>query len=272
MGTQAPQKRKNGWSRQFWGWLGILLLIGGGLTAIVYRDQIAPQVDAGILRTFDKPQKYQAEPKTIHQNTQKDRPGAISDHKWRQQQGAVRSISALDYLRRPKLSAHLILGSVAVPSLQMSLPILKGATSRNLQIGAGTLKQGERMGTGNYAMAAHNMDQPGYMFSNLPRIKEGAKIYLTDLDQVYVYRAQTHRDRQAPWHSYYYHRQVRPSNVQTIQDIPRTPIVTLVTCNATGSAREVVQGKYLHHYAYATASANIRRSFDVSTVTRTTIV
>ena len=271
MGTQAPQKRKNKWLRQFWGWLGILFLIGGGLTAVIYHNQLAPKVDAGILRTFDQPRKYQAEPNVIRQNAQRDRPGAISDRKWRQQQGAVRSISAIDYLRRPQLSSQLILGSVAVPSLQMSLPILKGATSRNLQIGAGTLKQGERMGTGNYAMAAHNMDQPGYMFSNLPQIKAGAKIYLTDLDQVYVYRAQTYRDRQAPWRSYYYHRRVRPTNVQTIQDIPRTPIVTLVTCNATGSAREVVQGKYLGRYPYATAPTNIKRSFDVSTVTRTTI-
>ena len=272
MGTQAPRKRKSKWLRRFWEWFGILFLIGGGLAAIVYRDQVAPKVDAGILRTFDQPRKYQAEPNAIRQNTRKDRPGAINDRQWHQQQGAVRSLSAIDYLRRPQPSSQLILGSVAVPSLQLSLPILKGATSRNLQIGAGTLKQGERMGTGNYALAAHNMDQPGYLFSSLPQIKAGAKIYLTDLNQVYVYRAQTHHDRQAPWRSYYYHRRVRPTNVQTIQDIPRTPLVTLVTCNATGAAREVVQGKYLHHYAYTTAPARIKRSFDVSPVTRTTIV
>jgi len=268
---QQRRTRKRG---QFWRRLEmgvIILLMTGGLMAVVGRDWLAPKVDAGILRLANRPDDYRVAPATIRQTTAADRSDAQTAQKWQAQQAAVRSISALTYVRRPTVTGQAILGSVAIPELRLSLPILKGATSRHLQIGAGTLKPGQRMGRGNYAMAAHNMDQSGYLFSDLPKIRAGAKIYLTDLTNIYVYRAETRVDAHTPANSYYYHRQVRPTNSQPIRDNPAAALVTLVTCNATGSAREIVQGKYVAHYAYATASESAKRAFDVRTMTRTTI-
>ena len=79
------------------------------------------------------------------------------------------------------------IGKLSVPSVKVKLPIFKGLDNYNLVRGAGTMKEAEQMGTGNYALAGHHMKDGSLLFGPLENVKKGDKIYLADKHHVYVY-------------------------------------------------------------------------------------
>ena len=123
-----------------------------------------------------------------------------------------------------------VIGNLAVPSVNMSLPVFKGVSNTALLFGAGTMKPDQQMGKGNYGLASHRMVDPTLLFSPILEIKKGDKIYLTDLDKVYIYEA-TYMDY------------IPATKVEVIEDVEDEVLITLITCDTTGTNRYCVQGE-----------------------------
>ena len=116
-----------------------------------------------------------------------------------------------------KVSAYA-LGLIAVPDVNMTLPIYKGVANDILFYGAGTLKEQQRMGKDNYVLASHNYDsEPNLLFSPLLRSKVGMKVYLTDKDKIYEYQISA-IDK------------VNPEDVWVVDDRGKDEL-TLITCD-----------------------------------------
>ncbi|QBO35044.1 class A sortase [Periweissella cryptocerci] len=89
-----------------------------------------------------------------------------------------------------KLPEKLYLrGHVAIPALQINLPIYEGTSDRALALGAGTVVPNESMGERNFIIGAHNMADNQTFFSPLQkRFKLGMIATLTDHGHTYKYR------------------------------------------------------------------------------------
>lgn len=146
------------------------------------------------------------------------------------------SVKALDLstvTRAALLRGLKPIGLVSVPSVGISLPIMKGITNRNLAVGAATMKPGQVMGERNYALAGHHIHGRGLLFSPLERFKTGSKVYITDLNKVYVYKITLQKV-------------VDKTQGQYIDDVPNEKLITLVTCASDYEGqriRQVLQGQ-----------------------------
>ncbi|HFR3658873.1 TPA: class A sortase, partial [Streptococcus suis] len=114
-----------------------------------------------------------------------------------------------------------VIGGIAVPELGINLPIFKGVFNTSLMYGAGTMKENQEMGKGNYALASHHIfgvtGAADVLFSPLDRAKNGMKIYITDKTNVYTYVIDSVEI-------------VSPESVYVIDDVEGRTEVTLVTC------------------------------------------
>jgi sortase A len=69
---------------------------------------------------------------------------------------SVSDINALNlYGDIKNIDSRYIIGQIVVNDIGMNLPILKGISNSNLAVGAATMKDGQKMGEGNYALAGH---------------------------------------------------------------------------------------------------------------------
>ena len=73
---------------------------------------------------------------------------------------------------RVKNTADAI-GAIAVPSVNMYLPIMKGLSNDAMSTGGGTMRPDQVMGKGNYPLAGHYMTAKGVLFSPLENNKIG---------------------------------------------------------------------------------------------------
>ena len=97
------------------------------------------------------------------------------------------------------------------------------------------MKETERMGIGNYALAGHHMKDGSLLFGPLENVKKGDKIYLADKHHVYVYETTLKTV-------------VDKHDTNYIDDVQGQNLVTLITCASgmTGESRRViVQGELL---------------------------
>lgn len=144
----------------------------------------------------------------------------------------VEEVSILDVLRAQNAEIDApVIGTIIVPDINLHLPILKGVSNSNLLIGAGTLKEEQEMGLGNYALASHNMSNPNLLFSPLHRSEIGMNVYITDMEYVYEYVIHTHKI-------------IEPTQTEVIQD-QSEPMLTLITCNYNGERRLLVQAEFV---------------------------
>lgn len=123
-----------------------------------------------------------------------------------------------------------VLGGIAIPDVELNLPIFKGVSNYSLIVGAGTMKPEQVMGKGNYALASHHMLEANLLFGPLTRVELGQKMYLTDLENIYEYTIS-------------YKEYVQPTRVDLIEDVPGEKLLTLVTCDESGNQRLIVQGE-----------------------------
>ena len=86
-----------------------------------------------------------------------------------------------------KADSKNIIGQLKIPELEIELPLLKGLTNANLSAGVATMKDGQKMGQGNYSLSGHNMRNKNLLFGNLMEIEVGNKVYITDKNQIYEY-------------------------------------------------------------------------------------
>ena len=145
------------------------------------------------------------------------------------------------------------MGQVAIPELNMKIPIYKGVSNYVLATGAGTMKENQKMGEGNYALASHNyFGDKTILFSPLVDAKQGMKIYTTDLEKIYEYEI-TSVDI------------IEPTKVSVIYDQKDKTEITLITCddlNATN--RYCVKGKFVTKYPAKGASQTVLSAFNIN--------
>ena len=168
---------------------------------------------------------------------------------------SVKSISSEAVLAAQWDAQQLpVIGGIAIPEVEINLPIFKGLDNVNLFYGAGTMKANQKMGEGNYSLASHHIftaENAGQMlFSPLVNAKAGMKIYLTDKDKVYTYEIREVKH-------------VTPDRVDEIEDREGVKEITLVTCvdyNAT--ERIIVKGDFKEVKAYSETSDDILSAFN----------
>lgn len=149
-----------------------------------------------------------------------------------------------------------VIGGISVPELGINLPIFKGVGNTSLMYGAGTMKENQEMGKGNYALASHHIfgvaGAADVLFSPLDRAQNGMKIYITDKTNVYTYVIDSVEV-------------VTPDSVYVIDDVEGRTEVTLVTCtdyNATN--RIIVKGVLESTTPYNQTSKDVLDSFSKS--------
>ncbi|HFI2475664.1 TPA: class A sortase, partial [Streptococcus suis] len=94
----------------------------------------------------------------------------------------VQSISTEAVMKAQWESQQLpVIGGIAIPDVNINLPIFKGLSNVALMYGAGTMKETQVMGQGNYSLASHHVfgiaGASETLFSPLENTKEGMKIY-----------------------------------------------------------------------------------------------
>lgn len=140
-------------------------------------------------------------------------------------------------------------GAIAIPNINMSIPIFNALNNYNLTYGAGTMKENQVMGEGNYALAGHNYpNNPKILFSPLVNIKPGDIIYLTDFRYIYIY------DTLALY-------TIKPTQVDVINDTEGITELTLITCNDNGSLRHMVKATYNRKIPTSEATKEIKDAF-----------
>lgn len=146
-----------------------------------------------------------------------------------------------------------VIGAMAVPELEMNLPIVKGLDNASLAIGAGTMKEGQKMGKGNYALASHSLFYgwrfEELLFSPLRRAQKGMKIYTRDSEKIYTYVIDNIFV-------------VDPDAGYVAFDSEGEGIITLITCTDTyATQRLVVRGKIEKSELIKDAPSEIRYYF-----------
>ena len=169
----------------------------------------------------------------------------------------VQSISTEAVLKAQWEAQQLpVIGGIAIPDLGINLPIFKGLSNVALMYGAGTMKEDQVMGQGNYSLASHHIfgiaGASETLFSPLYKAQPGMKIYITDKQTIYVYVIQTVET-------------LEPERVDVIDDYPGKTEITLVTWeDAEATMRTVVGGELESSMAFEGAPEEILKYFEKS--------
>lgn len=114
--------------------------------------------------------------------------------------------------------ADSVLGSIEIDSIQLKLPILEGDSFDNMLYGACTVLPKQEMGKGNYALASHNAEHEGLLFTSLNKVSVGDVVKLNDRSGnsfTYKVKEQKHVDM----------------TDTTMLNLTRKPTLTLITCD-----------------------------------------
>lgn len=153
-------------------------------------------------------------------------------------------------------SKFLTLGIIAIPNVQLNLPIYKGLSNPVLLAGAGTMKPQQKMGEGNYALASHHyFSDERLLFSPLIKLKVGDRIYLTDMEYVYEYETVSID-------------LIDAHQVEVIDDVPGKTEITLITCDdLQASHRYSFKGAFVSKTPVAEASQTAKEAFNMDFTT-----
>ncbi len=167
----------------------------------------------------------------------------------------VRAVDFKSVLASQSVQNLPVIGGLAIPELSINLPVFLGVESNQLLFGAGTMKENQVMGQGNYALASHHVfgitGASDLLFSPLQNAKVGMKIYLTDKTNIYQYTI-------GKVYS------VSPQDVAVIEDHLGQNEVTLVTCtDAQATARIIVNGSLSAQYPFDRASKTVLKAFNM---------
>lgn len=161
----------------------------------------------------------------------------------------VQSLSIIDVLKaQANLKDLPVIGSIAIPAVDLQLPILKGVSKQALSVGAGTMKPDQQMGKGNYALASHYMENKDILFAPLYDAKNGDNIYISDLQNIYEYVVTDIKVIEA-------------TDVHIIDDIPNKSLLSLITCAEKGKKRLSVRADFVTSYPFEDAPAELTSAF-----------
>ncbi|TCD46405.1 class A sortase [Streptococcus sp. X16XC17] len=236
----SSKKRKFGWLKNFL--LFILFLIS---FTLIFNTSIRNML---IAQKSNKYQVTQVSKEEIEKNK-----GADTTFDFEQ----VESISTEAVLKAQWDAQQLpVIGGIAIPDLKVNLPIFKGLSNTALMYGAGTMKENQVMGQGNYSLASHHIfgiaGASETLFSPLENAKNGMKIYITDKTKVYTYVVTSVES-------------VTPESIYIIDDVEGKNEITLVTCeDAEATMRTIVKGELESSGDYDKASKEILKHFSQS--------
>ncbi|GEO46682.1 class A sortase [Companilactobacillus kimchii] len=146
----------------------------------------------------------------------------------------VKPISASQVAKAAVNNDAAVIGKMSVPSVNLRLPIVVGLSDNALSTGGGTMKEDEKMGKNNYALAGHYMTNKGALFSPLENAQIGDLAYITNMKRVYTYKI-------------YYKKIVPPTAVYLLDDVKGQNILTLITCADGGTNRWALQGSLVRN-------------------------
>lgn len=145
----------------------------------------------------------------------------------------VQSLTIWDVLEaQAKVKNMPAIGSIYIPSVDMTLPILTGVGKYALAVGAGTMKRSQKMGKGNYALASHYIEGKSVLFGPLYHLKEGDSIFLTDTEFMYEYKTTDIKV-------------IKATDVYIIDDVAGKTLLTLITCAQKGTHRLSVRAELI---------------------------
>lgn len=234
-------------SRKNWRWhlsniaLVSLMILG---VALVFNKQIRNYV---IGQNSNKYQVTQVTREEIEVNQQAE---ASFDFE------AVQALSTESVLAAQMQEQQLpVIGGIAIPELEINLPIFKGVGNTEIAYGAGTMKEDQVMGERNYALASHHIfgieGASKMLFSPLDNARNGMMIYLTDKERVYTYVISEVKI-------------VSAEHVEVIDDRPGQTEVTLVTCTDYDAInRIIVHGTFVDSVEFSRAPADVLQAFDM---------
>ncbi|RDU37501.1 hypothetical protein DRW41_06555 [Neobacillus piezotolerans] len=132
-------------------------------------------------------------------------------------------------------SPSQVIGVLQIKKIGLKIPVLEGATMKNMRKGAGLINGTTLPGQpGNSAIAAHRSRSYGHMFNRLNELEKGDTIIIKDRNRTYTYKV-------------YKKMVVKPTNTSVLNAIPEKRILTLVTCTPikTATHRLIVQAELI---------------------------
>lgn len=236
-------KKKRKWIRGVLYFLMVFILFGIGLGLMFHQSITNKIVD-------NYAQEYVA--KTTPQEIVKNEEADVSFDS-----SNVGSLTSADVLNDMVGNNHYsnlpVVGAIAIPDLGMNLPVIKGLDNASLAVGAGTMKEGQHMGKGNYALASHSLfygwGYEGLLFTPLHRAQKGQTIYTRDDENIYVYQT---TDVFV----------VDPDDGYVALDSEGDGLITLITCSDTyATQRIVVRGKLERQFPISEAWPELKEYF-----------
>ncbi len=123
------------------------------------------------------------------------------------------------------------IGKIYFKEQGITVPVVEGVTNEALLAGAGTLKPGQEVGKGNFALAGHRLGtNQSVLFSHIIDLNPGdhAKLTIGDKSATYIIQ-----DKQI----------IEPTEIQYIDDNQGEGLLTLVCCTDDGTKRWLVRGQ-----------------------------
>lgn len=127
----------------------------------------------------------------------------------------------------------LPIATIEIPSIDLKLPVLEGATRENMRHAATHMSETTPLGeSGNAAIAAHRAHKKGRLFNRLNEVTSGDKIIINTEIKRFTYVV-------------YKISVVEPTDLSVLEDKGKEKILTLITCDPLKNPthRLIVQAK-----------------------------
>ncbi len=160
----------------------------------------------------------------------------IFNDEMEQDQGLVSPTNPPDQQEEEKpieVSALDTIGRILIQKIELNLPILAGATNRNLKMGAAQIEGTTTIGEiGNTALAGHRSHTFGRLFNRLDELEPGDMILIETINGIYEYEV-------------YEKKVVLPEDVSVLNRNNQDRVLTLITCTPlyTASHRLIIHAK-----------------------------
>lgn len=111
------------------------------------------------------------------------------------------------------------IATIKIDKIKLKLPVLEGATQKNMKSAAAHLKETTAIGqVGNAAIAGHRMRSKGKLFNRLGELEVGDKIVVDTKEKSYTYTV-------------YKVSVVKPTDVSVLNYNNKDKLLTLITCD-----------------------------------------
>jgi sortase A len=120
---------------------------------------------------------------------------------------------------KPVKGKSSIIGKLSINKIDLTIPIMEGASQANLKVAAGHMKGTSPIGEiGNAAIAAHRSYTYGKQFNRLPEVESGDLIQVETTQKILTYKITEKL-------------LVLPTDLSVLQNNKNDSILTLITCH-----------------------------------------